>query len=337
MKNELIFGSLWLEGKAKALFKSKVYVEYGGSTLFFWNRSETSEFDNYSWDEFDSPPISWYMQRFFLFALIVVGGIGIGVAMYGQAMAEKSLTAILQPVGLVWICLALMAYFGALRKKYIAAGMSFFCWLVITVAGNQFVCNSLAQSVESRYYHMNPYEGDDYQYGMVLGGGASIGPNGLSQLNLNGDRLSVALRMYRGGKIKKLICSGTNSFEGDETKSPAETTSEILQGLGVAESDLLTLPGDNTFQEMENLKRWMIEQNEAGIEIGHVAIISSAWHLPRVKRLAREQEIDNADLVPANFLSAPDRASPHMVVPGSYQILVTSQILKELFAGTVNR
>ena len=305
--------------------------------MFFWNRSDASQFENYSWEEFDSPPMSWYMQRFFLFALIVVGGIGVGAAMYGQAMAEKSLTALLQPVGLIWIGLALVAYFGALRKRYIAAGTCFCCWLVITVAGNQFVCNSLAQSVESRYYHMNPYEGDDYQYGLVLGGGASVGPNEQSQLNLSGNRLAVAWRMYRDGKIKKIICTGTNSFDGDEIKNPAETTSEILQGLGVAESDLLMLPGDNTFQEIKNLKRWMIEQNDAGIEVGRVALISSAWHLPRAKRLAREQEIDDVDLVPAGFLSAPNMASPHMVVPGAYQILVTSQILKELFAGIVDR
>jgi len=305
--------------------------------LFFWNRSDAPEFENYTWDEFDTPPTSWYVQRFFWFALIVVGGIGAGAAMYGQAMAEKSLTALLQPIGLIWIGLALVAYFGALRKRYIAAGTCFCCWLVITVAGNQFVCNSLAQSVESRYYHMNPYEGDDYQYGLVLGGGASVGPNEQSQLNLSGNRLAVAWRMYRDGKIKKIICTGTNSFDGDEIKNPAETTSEILQGLGVAESDLLMLPGDNTFQEITNLKRWMIEQNDAGIEVGRVALISSAWHLPRAKRLAREQEIDDVDLVPAGFLSAPNMASPHMVVPGAYQILVTSNIMKELLAGMVDR
>jgi len=97
------------------------------------------------------------------------------------------------------------------------------------------------------------------------------------------------------------------------------------------------LPGDNTFQEITNLKRWMIEQNDAGIEVGRVALISSAWHLPRAKRLAREQEIDDVDLVPAGFLSAPNMASPHMVVPGAYQILVTSNIMKELLAGMVDR
>lgn len=304
--------------------------------MFFWNRSDASEFENYGWDESDPPPTYWYVQRFFLFALIVVGGIGVGAAMYGQAMAEKALTALLQPVGLVWILLGLMAYFGVLRRRYVTAGLCFFCWVVVTLAGNQFVCNSLANSLESRYSHMNPYEGDDYQYGLLFGGGTGLAPNEQSQLNMNGDRLAVASRMYRAGKIKKIICSGTNSFDGDEFKGPADTAYEILQGLGVPESDLLPLPGSNTSEEIANLKLWVKQQNDAGVEVGRVALISSAWHLPRVQRLAREQELDT-DPVPANFISSPMIATPHMVVPGAYQLLVTSQVIKEFLAGMVRR
>ena len=304
--------------------------------MFFWNRSEASEFENYNWDDIDAPPMSWYVKRFFLFALIVAGGIGIGAAMYGQVMAEKAVTALLQPVGLVWICLALMAYFGVMRRRYITAGFCSLCWLIITVSGNQFVCNSLAESAESRYYHMNPYEGDDYNYGLLLGGGTSMAPNGQSQLNFSGDRLTVAWRMYRAGKIKKIICAGSHSFDDDLTKGPGETAIEILQELGVPESDLILLPGENTSQELVNLKRWVRQQSDAGTDVGRVAVISSAWHLPRVKRLTRKLELD-ADTVPANFISAPITASPHLVIPGAYQVLVTSQILKERLAGMVGR
>jgi len=190
--------------------------------------------------------------------------------------------------------------------------------------------------MESRYYHINPYEGDDYNYGLLLGGGTSVAPSGQSQLNTNGDRLVVALRMYRAGKFKKIICSGTSSFEDDLIKGPGETAVEILQNLGVPESDLVLLPGANTSQEMANLKRWVMQKSDAGIEVGRVALVSSAWHLPRVKRLTRGLELDIAP-VPANFLSAPIAATPHVVVPGVSQIFITSQILKELLAGIVGR
>ena len=254
---------------------------------------------------------------------------------YGQAMAEKTATALLQPVGIVWLSLSLMVYFGWLQRRFIVAGACFACWLIITVAGNQFVSNSLASSLESRYYHMNPYEDYEYQYGLLLGGGTTSGPNGQSQVSSNGDRLVVTSRMYFAGKIKKIICSGTNSFD-DAAKGPADTAFEILQGLGVPTDDLIALPGDNTFEELTNLKMWVSQKIEAGDDPGRVALISSAWHLPRVLRLAREHELDVSP-VPANFLSEPLSTSPHMVVPGAHQLSVTSSVLKEFLAGLVKR
>ena len=304
--------------------------------MFFWNRSGTSEFENYRWDEADPPPTAWYVQRFFLFALIVVGGISISALVYGQAMAEKSVTVLLQPVGLVWLGLALVVYFCVLWRRYIAAATCFVCWLVLTVAGNQIVCNSLAASLESRYYHMNPYEGEPHEYGLLLGGGTMTGPNGQSQVNTGGDRLVVACRMYHAGQIKKIICSGTYLFDNEKVEDPADTAIEILQGLGVPADDLVRLQGGNTFEEIANLKLWVAKQIEAGNDPGRVALISSAWHLPRAQRLANEVELEVSPM-PANFLSGPLIATPHTVIPGAYQIFVTSQILKEFMARAVKR
>jgi len=280
--------------------------------------------------------MGWYAQRLFLFSLIIVGGISIGAAMYGQAMAEKSVTALLQPVGIVWMGLSLVVYFCFLWRRYVAAGTCFLCWLILTVAGNQIICNSLAASLESRYYHMNPFEGEPNEYGLLLGGGSITGPNGQSQVNSGGDRLVVASRMYHAGQLKKIICSGTSSFENGQMKSPMDTAFEILQGLGVPEGDLVPLAGANTFEEMVNLKVWVDEQKEAGNDPGRVALISSAWHLPRAQRLANAVELEVSPM-PANFLSEPTEATPHVVVPGAYQILVTSKVLKEFLAGMVKR
>ena len=85
-----------------------------------------------------------------------------------------------------------------------------------------------------------------------------------------------------------------------------------------------------------NLKHWIAQQVDAGNDPGRVGLISSAWHLPRVQRLANKHEL-NVSPMPANFLSGPTVASPHMVVPGAYQILVTSQIMKEHMAKLVKR
>ena len=303
--------------------------------MFFWNRSGASD-ENYGWSETDPPPMAWYVQRLFFFAFIVVGGISIGAAVYGQTMAEKSLTVLLQPVGLIWLGLSLVIYFFLLWRRYVPATACFLCWLLLTVAGNEIVCNSLAASLESRYYHINPYEGQPHQYGLVLGGSTSTGPNGQSQLSLEGDRLAVAGRMYHAGQIKKIICSGTNSFDNDQMKNPTETAFEILQGLGVPAEDLIPLKGANTSQEMANLKNWIAEQRDAGDDPGRVALISSAWHLPRAQRLANKIELEVSPM-PANFLSSDPSVTPHVIVPGAYQIYVTSKIMKEYMARLAKR
>ena len=304
--------------------------------MFFWNRSGASEFENYGWDETDPPPTAWYVQRLLLFGLIVVGCIGLSAVVFDQAMAEKSVTALLQPVGLIWLGLSLVIYFCFLWRRYIAASACVLCWFVLTVAGNQIVCNSLATSLESRYYHMNPFEGESLEYGMLLGGGTSSAPNGQSQANSSGDRVVVACRMYRANQIKKIICSGSNSSVNRQPKSPAESAIEVLKGLGIPEEDLISLEGANTFEEIANLKLWVDEQNEAGKNPGRLALISSAWHLPRVQRLANELELDVSPM-PANFLSAPLTATPHMVIPGAYQLQMTSLAVKEFLASVVKR
>ena len=279
--------------------------------------------------------MSWYVQKLFFFALIIAGGISIA-AIYGQGMAEKSVTALVQPVGLIWLGLSLVVYFCLLWRRYVVAISCLLCWLVLTAAGNQIVSNQLAASLESRYYHMNPYEGEPHEYGLLLGGGSGTGPNEQSQANASGDRLVVASRMYHAGTLKKVICSGENLIESDPLKNPSATAIEILQGLGVPADDLIPLKGANTSEEIKNLKTWVLEQAGAGNDPGRVAVITSAWHLPRAQRLANEVELDISPM-PANFLSGRTTASPHVVVPGAYQVLVTSQILKEYMARIVKR
>jgi hypothetical protein len=55
-----------------------------------------------------------------------------------------------------------------------------------------------------------------------------------------------------------------------------------------------------------------------------------------VQRLARERKLAITP-VPANFLSAEVQPSANMVVPGAYQLLVSSQVIKEYLAGAVKR
>lgn len=307
--------------------------------MFFFKRNESmnaSEYDDYGWSDFNRPPWGWYL--FHLGGLLAIAAAGVGLAwgFNGRGMAEKILTALVQPVGLVWIGLTLLVYFCFLQKRTGVVVVSLCGWTLLTLAGNQGFSNWLASTLESKYYHMEQANLADTEYGLLLGGGTTTAPNGREQLNQNGDRVMVAAELYHAGRVKKIICSGSHSFTMEDSKLPSDEAIAMLQRLGVPAADLSSMEGANTSQEMEYLKAWVAKEKEKGRDPGRVAVISSAWHLPRVQRLARARELEISP-VPANFLSSEVRPSAHMVVPGAFQLSVSSQVIKEYLAGLVKR
>ena len=307
--------------------------------MFFFNRDDSipsSEYDDYGWSDFNRPPWSWYLRHLGGLLAIAAAGIGVAWGFNGRGMAEKMVTALVQPVGLVWICLTLLGYFCFLQKRTGVVVVSLCGWCILTLAGNQYFSNWLATTLESRYYHMEQSKFEPAEYGLLLGGGTMTAPNAREQLNQNGDRLVVAAELYHAGRVKKIICSGSHSFALDNSKLPSEEAIAMLQRLGVPAEAMTTIEGANTFQEIEKLAEWVSQEKDKGNDPGRVAVISSAWHLPRVQRLARERKLEITP-VPANFLSSEVRPSANMVVPGAYQLSVSSQVIKEYLAGLVKR
>lgn len=297
---------------------------------------KTSEYDDYGWSDFNRPPWSWYLSHLGGLLAIAAAGIGVAWGFNGRGMAEKMATAIVQPVGLVWVGLTLLVYFCFLQRRTGVVAVSLCGWLILTFAGNQYFSNWLASTLESRYYHMKQGDLETAEYGLLLGGGTTTAPNGREQLNQSGDRLVVAAELYHAGRIKQVMCSGSHSFALDNSKLPSDEAIAMLQRLGVPAENLISIEGANTFQEMQSLEAWVATEKEKGNDPGRVVVISSAWHLPRVQRLARERKLAITP-VPANFLSAEVQPSANMVVPGAYQLLVSSQVIKEYLAGFVKR
>jgi uncharacterized SAM-binding protein YcdF (DUF218 family) len=305
--------------------------------LFFLKRDASAdEYDNYGWSEFNRPPWAWYLKHVALLVVIASALTGVAWGFNGRGMAEKIVTGVVQPVGMIWAALSLLVYFSLLQKRTGVVVASAFCWIILTIAGNQYFSNWLVSTLEARYYHKDLEQMEPAEYGLLLGGGTATAPSTREQLNTNGDRLAVAAELYHAGRIKKIICSGSHSFALDDSKSPSEEAIMLLQRLGVPAEDLSTIEGANTFQEIENLQKWVASQRELGSDPGRVAVISSAWHLPRVQRLARARKLEITS-VPADFLSSDIQPSAHMVVPGAYQLLISSQAIKEYLARLAGR
>jgi uncharacterized SAM-binding protein YcdF (DUF218 family) len=254
-------------------------------------------------------------------------------AISGRTMIEKMMTDLVMPLGLVWAGLLLIVYFCFLMRQWWPAIIGLACWLVLTLAGNFYVSNWLISKLEMPFLDMNVWEMEPLDTMVVLGGGTNTRMGGGSQLGRSGDRVGTAARMFHAGQAKRVLCTGTDSFLGSDVDlHPREEAIEILAGLGIARDNLFELEGKNTFQEMQNLKVWLAENPDQQ----RIGVLSSAWHLPRVIRLAESNGLELIP-VPADFLSQPYEASPNFLIPSSAAMETTRAALKEYLAGWLGR
>ena len=266
--------------------------------------------------------------------LLLIGGLftaGVGFVS-GITMVEKLLSALANPLGLVWILLLLLAYFSLLFGQRWPALVALIGWLVLTIGGNQFVADGLTRSLEARFFDTDPFTGEPYDLIVVLGGGTTTSMPGRSQTSYSGDRVVLAGRLYHAGMAGRIVCTGSQKYRAENDLHPREEATEILRGLDVPDEVLLQMKGNNTSEEMANLKIWLAEQEIQG----RIGLLTSAWHLPRALRLARSNGLE-LEPVPANFLSEPFAPGPDIVVPSAENLMVTGQMCKEYLAGLVGR
>lgn len=263
-------------------------------------------------------------------AALFVGAVGL---VSGPRMVERLLVALASPVGIVWCLLILMVYFCLLTRQAWPALIGFAGWLILTVAGNQFVANWLIGTLESPYQDVNVFELEPFDTVLVLGGGTNTTIQGNPQLSYSGDRVAMAARLHHAGMAKQLICSGTKTFRNSpQDMHMRDEAAELLVGLGVPNDSILRMEGENTSQEIANLKTWI---DKSGTQ-GRIGVITSAWHLDRTMRLARANKIELTP-IPADFLTTPITPSPSMVVPSPGNLLVTSRACREYLASLVGR
>jgi uncharacterized SAM-binding protein YcdF (DUF218 family) len=253
----------------------------------------------------------------------------------GITMLEKTLTSLVMPIGLVWVGLIPLTYLLLLSRQKILGFLSLGCLLAITLGGNQFVSNYLAYSLEAPFSQIDIAQIPTLDAVIVLGGGTSSTYNNRVQLGMAGDRVATAARLYHSGQVKKIICTGSQSFRASpEDLHPREEAKLILTEFGIPASAVILLEGENTSQEMNSLKSWIPEHiNSPQPRIG---LITSAWHLNRALRLAKSQGLE-FEPIPSNFISGPVNPSPHWVIPSGDNLATTGRIVKEYLAAIVSR
>lgn len=164
----------------------------------------------------------------------------------------------------------------------------------------------------------------------VLGGGISPAhppEQPLPDLTENADRIWHAARLYRRGLAPRIIVSGGSFLagHGGTPTTEAEAMRVFLLDLGVPSDAIVDEPGAlNTMENIRNVR--------AMVGDGLVALVTSAYHMPRALQIAARAGL-NAGAFPTDYQATPSVRLPwDNWLPSVDGLRSSIHALKELIA-----
>lgn len=198
-------------------------------------------------------------------------------------MLSRLVLALLSPLGLSVLLGGMALVFGTFLKKgarwayLLGGGALLWLWLWSTPAASEYLRGWL----ESRAGPRLIADVSSAEYGVVLGGGMR-GPRLPHRpdpdLEAAADRVWYAARLYREGKVKKLLLSGGTVGNGDG--SEADAMKALLVELGVPESAMISENQSRSTAENASQVAVMLGQ-----DVKQIVLVTSALHMPRARNL----------------------------------------------------
>jgi uncharacterized SAM-binding protein YcdF (DUF218 family) len=206
-------------------------------------------------------------------------------------MLQKTVGFLLMPAGLLW--LGLIAATGAAWRRtgrlgggtrWKEVGPLVLLTVGYTVAGNIHVGHALMRSLEAEVPNLGEPPAAAFDAACVFGGGTESDAFGRPQLACSGDRLMAAARLYHAGLARMLVASGVSSDDPAGPRNLGGEARALWMSVGVPESAILVVETPcrvtseevAAFQALKQKNGWQ-----------RVALVSSAWHLPRILRLTK--------------------------------------------------
>jgi uncharacterized SAM-binding protein YcdF (DUF218 family) len=191
---------------------------------------------------------------------------------------SKIATILLDP--LLWFFLFLGGSFLLRKKGRWKRGMAIGAWAVLLLFSNPVFLELGWRAWEypvSRPTDLN----QTYAYAVVLGGYSNPGASSEDKLVFRSDpnRLTDAVRLYKLGKVEKLVLTGgTSALSGDKA-SEAPLAAAFLKDIGVPAEDVLVEPHSRNTKENAANTASLLGTEVIGKKT--VLLITSAFHMRR--------------------------------------------------------
>lgn len=213
-------------------------------------------------------------------------------------MTARALIPLLEPIGLLWVALILLAALLWRKRQRGFASAAAALAIFIYVIGASTLPDALLRSLERPYFGVKLDALPACDAVVMLGGSLNPSPNEVAGLHLTvaADRIITALEVIRLGKAPVLVCGGSGIAVDGAMHIEGDMLKQALLERRVPIPEIVSL-GLCTDTHDEALRTRALVESRAWKS---VLLVTSAAHLPRAIATFRAAGIEVV-AVPCNF------------------------------------
>jgi uncharacterized SAM-binding protein YcdF (DUF218 family) len=216
---------------------------------------------------------------------------------------------LIQPVGLVWSGIIIIALVSAKKRRWRTAAFAAVLVAIITLVGGTNFPDWLLRLLEQPYYGVKHTELPVCDAIVQLGGAAQPSPReaGGVHFTFGGDRILMALELARLGKAPVLCLGGGYAPKGSTYGNEADAVYRAITERKLTSAEVISLGGAlDTRHEALHTRRVAQERGWT-----RVLLVTSASHMPRAAATFRHFGVEIVP-APCNFLT--DHWAPKKVL-----------------------
>jgi len=217
----------------------------------------------------------------------LAAGATLAIAARDDLGLQKLISTLVMPTGLFWLALGAFALWAFSRGEKGLGGALLVTWILYSVTGNSWLAVAMVTDLEDRVPPAKLAADEVLDAIVVPGGGAGFNRFGEAQLGDYGDRVMAAARLYRAGRARYLVTTGSSISSISAAQDLSDATRIIWVELGIPDEAIIRIPEPkNTSEEIAATKRLVDTRKWT-----RVGMVGSAYHLPRILALCARADL----------------------------------------------
>ena len=199
--------------------------------------------------------------------------------------------------------------------------------LYLWAAATPIVALKLVNSLEQQYPVVNIEELPEAEVAIVLGGVSvpSQPLNPYADLKAGSDRILHAARLFKAGKVGRILVSSGRPISQADARSEAEVIAEFLNEFGIDSTNIVLDGASRNTHENAINSLAVMQKNE----LSSALLVTSALHMPRAAAVFRRAGVNFSPVSIDALSSSLAKGSIFAFLPTSRALDISTRSIKE--------